>query len=465
MVQIKMQQINPEIFAVWNDEIEGRLDPVFYIFQNKTCKNQVAIKEVATIQGGYAFKSSEYLDNGVPLVRIQNLRDGEIILDEKVFIASDRKYEFERFLLNEGDILIAMTGATIGKIGRVGKEDLPSFLNQRVGRFVVKKEKVNPEFLYFILQLSVFKSQILRYSLGGAQPNISPQAIENLGIPLPSKETQEKVVSIMQKAHNEKRRKEKQAKELLDSIDGYVLGELGIEMPEIERQMVFEVWSDELKDRLDVEYYKPGYEEIIGAIKKSGHSLAPLGEITEFIMNGRTPSRDSYSLDESGTPIIKAGTAAGKLVNLEKIGHVKEDFKGKKKARKGDIFILSAAHQAQYVGKNVSLLDEEPKQATYFVGELIGVRANLDKCSSDYLFSFLSSKIIYLLMNREKRGQTSHLYPEDLQTIKVPVPKVNLQERISMEVRLCRERAKKLHKEAGDILEKAKREVEEIILG
>jgi hypothetical protein len=177
-----------------------------------------------------------------------------------------------------------------------------------------------------------------------------------------------------------------------------------------------------------------------------------------------TSRRPFCNPQEDGISIIKAGTASGKLVNLQKLGYVKKNFDGKQAVLKGDIFILAAAHQAEYVGKNVSLLDEEPKRDTYFVGELINVRANPEKCLSEYLFSFLASQFAFVLINREKRGQTSHLYPEDLKDLLIPIPLLSIQNKIVEKVKSYYSQAKTLQNEAQDVLAKVKEKVEKMIL-
>jgi len=187
------------------------------------------------------------------------------------------------------------------------------------------------------------------------------------------------------------------------------------------------------KKRIDVEYYQPFFGDVVKKVAGSKYELQKLEDVTLLICNGRTPSKDMYDEDNDqagSVPIIKAGTASGRFVDLERLEYAKADFSSGKKAQKGDIFVLSAAHQASYVGKNVSLLDVEPEQDTYFVGELICIRANQEKVLPEYLFGFLSSEVGYLLLNREKRGQTSHIYPEDVKTIPLPIPSLKDQQKI-----------------------------------
>jgi restriction endonuclease S subunit len=222
---------------------------------------------------------------------------------------------------------------------------------------------------------------------------------------------------------------------------------------------IFSVPSDAVgeKKRIDVEYFQPYFEHIVKEVAGSKYKLQKLEDITALITNGRTPAKEMYdgeNEEEGSTPIIKAATASGRFVDLEKLEYAKADFSGGKTAQKGDIFILSAAHQAKYVGKNVSLLDQEPPENTIFVGELICVRADTSKAIPEYLFGFLSSRVGYLLLNREKRGQTSHIYPEDIKNIPLPVPSLQDQEKIVAVLRKAYEEKRQKEEEIKAILAK-----------
>lgn len=220
---------------------------------------------------------------------------------------------------------------------------------------------------------------------------------------------------------------------------------------------IFSIPSDKVVDkrRIDVEYYQPFFEHIAKKVSGAKHELLKLEDVTLLISNGKTPSKELYDQenDQVGSvPIIKAGTASGRFVDLKRLEYAKADFAKGKKAQKGDIFILSAAHQASYVGKNVSILETEPPQDTFFVGELICVRANPAKALSEYLFGFLSSRVGYLLLNREKRGQTSHIYPEDIRNIVLPIPSLKDQAKIVSVLMQAYEQKRKKEQEIKTIL-------------
>jgi restriction endonuclease S subunit len=130
-----------------------------------------------------------------------------------------------------------------------------------------------------------------------------------------------------------------------------------------------------------------------------------------------------------------------------------------------DIFILAAAHQAEYVGKKVYILEDIPSKPTSYVAELLGIRTNPSIYNSHFLFALLKSDLFLKLLNREKRGQTSHLHPSDVKQIPIPLPSLSIQKEIADHITNIRQQAKTLQNEAKAAIEEAKRVVKTMILG
>ena len=131
--------------------------------------------EVCSFENGYAFNSNDYQKKGIPLIRISNIKDGEIDISKAVYIEAE--YD-KRFIIEYGDLLIAMSGATTGKMG-VYKLDRKALLNQRVGNIKVRNKDVCfSEFRDYFMQTK--SNEILKMAYGGAQPNISGKMIKNL---------------------------------------------------------------------------------------------------------------------------------------------------------------------------------------------------------------------------------------------------------------------------------------------
>jgi type I restriction enzyme S subunit len=146
------------------------------------------------IAGGYAFKSSDYKKQGVPVIRISDFSNEKIVLDDVVYY--DESEDLKRYELNEGDIVIALTGGTIAKLGIVQKGIGKLYLNQRVGKFeVLHPEEFETEYVYWIAR-SV-QSIIKNLAWGAAIPNVSPKQIEELQFPIPDKETQNGIIDFL----------------------------------------------------------------------------------------------------------------------------------------------------------------------------------------------------------------------------------------------------------------------------
>ncbi len=138
------------------------------------------IGNIINLQSGYAFKSKDFQDFGNnSVIKIKNISNSIVnisdsdFIDDNVAIKTD-----EKFKINSGDILFAMTGAEIGKMGIVPNTDKNLWLNQRVGML---REKFNgANFLAYLHLTSEFGyDYILNTASGSAQPNISATDIEN----------------------------------------------------------------------------------------------------------------------------------------------------------------------------------------------------------------------------------------------------------------------------------------------
>ena len=153
------------------------------------------LREYAYLQGGYAFKSELFSKKGTPIIRIANINENIVDLKDVVFYDKEIPIDF-KFEINTGDILIAMSGATTGKIG-IYKEKIKSYLNQRVGKIVLKRKDMIYSYLYFLFELSSYNMQLNTKLVAGAQPNISPTDIENLKFKIPSIKLQEHIANIV----------------------------------------------------------------------------------------------------------------------------------------------------------------------------------------------------------------------------------------------------------------------------
>ncbi len=152
------------------------------------------LSKLCKIENGFAFSSNDYKSEGTPLIRISNIVNNSIDLTDCVYIQNNAEY---RFVVNKGDLLIAMSGATTGKMG-VYSFERTAFLNQRVGNIkILDGSLLSADYRNVYMQSKV--DDILKFAYGGAQPNISASVIGDFDILLPPLEEQKRIVCTVNK--------------------------------------------------------------------------------------------------------------------------------------------------------------------------------------------------------------------------------------------------------------------------
>ena len=175
-----LKRINPKAEITCDNEHSRKL-PYNWCLCN--------LGDVCMLENGFAFSSDQYKAKGIPLIRISNIKDNEISLSSCVFI--NEGYE-EKYIVHSGDLLIAMSGATTGKMG-IYNQKYVAYLNQRVGNIkIVDSNLLFDKYRNYFLFSQ--KNKILELAYGGAQPNISGKVINSLFVPLPPIAEQKRIV-------------------------------------------------------------------------------------------------------------------------------------------------------------------------------------------------------------------------------------------------------------------------------
>ncbi len=156
------------------------------------------IGEVCYVQNGYAFKSNDFKEDGeVGIIKIKNINGNVVDIEKTDFVDTNVIGRLDKkFKVESGSLLIAMTGAEVGKIGLVPLTEKNIWLNQRVGMF---KEKIafGNLFMYLLLSSDTYYTAIQNSALGSAQPNISASAIESIRAIIPTSDLIEQFGKIV----------------------------------------------------------------------------------------------------------------------------------------------------------------------------------------------------------------------------------------------------------------------------
>ena len=147
------------------------------------------IGDYCAVKSGFAFKSSWWTNNGVKVIKIGSINQDNLNLLECSYVDEDKADKAKDFVVKAGDLLIAMTGATIGKFSMVPYSSEVLLVNQRVGKFFLGNHPVKKlPFIYCTLKQPEVYNEVVNRGQGSAQPNISASDIMSIRCVIPSQD-------------------------------------------------------------------------------------------------------------------------------------------------------------------------------------------------------------------------------------------------------------------------------------
>ena len=360
------------------------------------------------LQGGNAFKSSNFKDSGIPIVRISNIRNNKIDLSDVIFY--EKSKVFENFLVSSGDILLAMSGATTGKIGRY-LLPFQSYLNQRVGRFQrIKNKSVCMDFIYQLVRSRIFIENTLKDAIGGAQPNISSTQVEGVFYKIPPIPEQKKIASILTSADNVIEKTQSQIEKLQDLKKG-MMNEL----------LTKGIGHTEFKD------------SELGRIPKSW-SVKRLSEVTTQT-KGLTYKSDDYGDENNGLPFLTLKSIS-KSGGYSPVGlkFYKGDFKPHHLIESGNILFANTdlTRDGDVVGSPLYFDSFEFQTKPLYSMDLSKLVVNPSQSDGRFLYYLLMTDRIKRFMINASAGSTVlHLDTKSVKSLLISLPPLREQKKIA----------------------------------
>ena len=454
-----------ECFSIMSDKIEGRLDSFYYrpefyelIKQLDNLKwNIVKLSDIFEInRGGSPRPIHKYFtndENGINWIKIGDTKgvDKYIYKTKQKIKTEGIKFSRE---VKEGDFILSNSMSS----GRPYIMKTKGCIHDGWLLLKEKDKNLNKDFLYYLLSTNFIFRFFKRATLGGVVENLNINLVKEIRVPIPPLEIQKKIVHLMDKSYYFKKQKETEAQKLLDSINSCVLYGLGIKLPELKNKMTYTVYADEVKgNRINAYYYQPKFEEVEKAINNGKYEVKELKESFENkLIKGLLPKNE----DKNGElkvlqikNILKNG-----LIDTSKYITSKNIFKEEHKLNLEDISIVITGAT---IGK-IGLWNK--KEDFYLGGDIVKFKVN-KKFNPYFIQSYLLSQLGQYQIIKKITGATNgHLSPSDIEKIKIPLPPLPIQNKIAEEVKRRMQKAEQLQKEAKEVLENAKQEVEKIIL-
>ena len=313
---------------------------------------KVRLGDICEIINGFAFKSENYVSDGIRIIRITNVQNGYIEDNSPVYYPLN-SIEAKKYELFEGDILISLTG-NVGRVGMITDKFLPATLNQRVGCLRVNKSEFNKEYLFHFLNSNFFEQKCIESSKGIAQKNMSTDWLKNYEIKLLPVDAQKDIVNILNKINNLIESRRQQLKKL-----------------------------DEL--------VKSRFIEMFGDPKSNPNSYpsSQLSEHIEFLTSG-SRGWAQYCVDNGSEWFITIKNVKGCCISIDNMQPINapDNAEAKRtKVQEGDLLISITAD----LGRTGVVTKEIADHGAYINQHLTCIRLNKEMLNPLYVAFFMES--------------------------------------------------------------------------
>jgi len=362
--------------------------------------------DLMMLDSGFPFKSSEWVENGTPVIKIRNVQDGYVDLSGCSFVNDETAKKASSWYGEIGNTLISLTGAGVGEIGRI-RDNQSGLINQRVG-WVRPKDVEEEDYIYYLLRY--FKNEIIELASGSAQPNVSPKDILRIACQVPPKAERKAVGMILAKL-DEKIILNNLLTTTLEDIAQTIFKSWFIDFDPVKAKMAGEQPAG--MDASIAELLPDSMEESeLGFIPK-GWEIRKIESLCETLLGG-TPSRTRDEFWGGEIPWINSGKV--------------NDFR-----------ITAASEYITEIGLQKSATKLLPKGTTVLAitGATLGQfsRLEIDSCANQSVVGIVAStdasnEFIYLnikngiqrLISAQTGGAQQHINKEDVNAFFIIYP-------------------------------------------
>ena len=330
--------------------------------------------------------------------------------------------------------------------------------------YVLKGIDLNNLYLSTFLSSKLVLNQTTCLMTGNTLPRLQTQEVERLPILLPPPEIQSDIAEIMQSAYTAKKQKDQEADALLDSIDDYVLTELGIEMPAVEEKKCFVVYAGEtVGERIDSHFHQPYFKKLYSVINNYNQVFS-LKNLVDELDYGLMPTQDYADSEDTGIPMIRVtNLLPDGSIEMSDVKYIPFDTPrlDLKRVKTDDILMVQCGNTTGKTALVPKCFEDYTFGSFMFV-----IRGKREIINQNYLLAILSNRLIQEQIRHTWNVVTvrPNTSKPNVENLLIPVPSFEIQDRIAEETMRRRSEATKLRQETDSIVEAAKEKVEQILL-
>lgn len=363
---------------------------------------------------------------------------------------------FTSRLFNEKVLVITIAA----NIGYTAILDYPACFPDSLIALTLKDNDLTLEYLNIYIR--IIRQYIENLAPQAAQKNINLKQLGKLPIIVPNKDVQKEIVSIMESAYSKKIRMKKKAQSLLDSIDTYLLQELGITIPSeekntLESRMFYVNLKDILKSRFDSFYYQKKYDKYEKSILSGKY---PINKLEIYIKNISYGASVDNCYDKTGIPMLRIRDIKPNAIDSQEIVYLPVEMEEElhhSRVRVGDILITRSG--------TIGVCSIVDKLHDGFAFGSFMIKISLKNIVPEYVSYIINSYIGKKYFERNKIGAVQgNITIPIIKSLLFPVPQIEKQKEIVQKIKEIYLEIKRLDEDVQETIKLAKSKVEKILL-
>lgn len=355
------------------------------------------------------------------------------------------------------DLLFVRVGAGVGDCCVISEKEKGFAFSDNVIRVKLSSE-LNPYFISIFLNTYIGRTLFFKGLKGSGKPVISRENLEKIIFPFLDLNKQNEIQFIIQNATDIQNSKINEALELIKNVDEIIAKKIGFEFPKVEVKNTFCINASAFENRIDPHFYLPNFKALLDNIRKTKN--AQLGTLVEFSKESWN-QKDGFDNEFPYIEISEIDLSSGKINNVSLVPISEAPSRARMVVRENDIIVSTTRpHRGA-----ISLIEKDKDGYIASTGFAILRNLKTDEISKEYLFYILRTQICLLqMLQRSSGGSYPAITAEELKNIYIPIPDKDIQQEIVKDIKAFIQQAEYLKEEAKAEFEKAKQEIEKLIL-